>query len=687
MAIINGRTLTVSGTYLVKRARQLAGKLIRYNWLRKTEIENGYLIVATRYGDTANGIVIDPPGSLYLISSNFDAYPCGTRDNFDSRLNSPQGPYNASDEPNSRIPSWFWGFGFDPKAELDPVENPWPDSVIPYSDGVHVYKQDMVFYGSIRVFPPDAIKSNIPYPTFGATNTFAEIRTLSFQSASRPGFVFANIYIDAVSGGYSITRNVAPDVFGGYNGPVYMSYEYQGDAPVMTYNGPLACIAIPVVKNLESDLAQGVTHWGHSGVLFLLYNVADSSIGEDSSAPVLLWSRLWSPDEHSVSFFHNGPWISIPTPEPSSVFTEVQELWDDWWQAWQDDGRPTPAGGSRPNWTDALNAVFYDGKFEVNLKCNALNGVFSDDNNPFGEYWTAGGSAHMRFTITPGEVVDFNVEEVSYEIWDSPERHPDATPGFTPYDEWVVPGLDTDTIFCSNPLCVVEDGTRVFEVVWKMEADRHDMIFIGTAGEAVPRAFPETGRIEITMRTPGEPDEVFTVNFNDLGYGIVGPALSITSNVVLAQPTLSYKMRALESQFVMLSDTELAFLARETWYYVTTLPEVYEPVHLIVLNLETGVATRRSEIPTRMPNSIRQFNAPHIDCVQRTVRVEDVVAIEGVLIVTGVDITAKAYISRDSGNTWEEYVTNMTSSAFEQRGVYYVGNPLMAGFKPGHLLV
>lgn len=646
----------------------------------KRSIIDGYIVSTSADKNKSITTVVDVPGSIVVFhrspagkSGGWGVYMAGTRDSYDSRTGRTDGPYSAADEPATPLKDLFWSFGFDPLSSI------WTDATVSETVGGHIYKRDKLLNSRTRVYPSSAFKLGPPSPTLGATALFSEARVIGHSTSSTPGLVFAGEFISDITGGYEPARNVAPDT-GGYTGPVYAGFEYQGDTPIITYNQRTALVIIPVVDNIETDLAEGVAHWGRSGVLFMLYDIP-GAISEPGNAPVLRWSRLWLPDEHSVDFFHNGPWLSYPSPahNPPFVFPTVADLWDTWWDAWSTAGRPTPAGGSRPNWTDGISATWHVDRFVVSLRCCALNGVFNRVEGATQDYWTAGGSAHVRFEVVPtAESATLTVAEVDHEIWDAPERHPLADPDDTPYAHWVVGVLDTDTLHCSNPLCTFVDRDRLFEVVWRMEGVRHDVL---SGGRQV--ATPSTGRLEVTVTDPVAGVETYTINFEDLGYGVVGPAIgSEGGDVYLAPPTVSYKLRALESQFMVISQNELAFLARETWLYSGSAPAEF--AQLVVLNLETGVATWRSEVPARMPNDPTHHDPAHMDCVQQAVYNEvGGVAIEGVLIVTGDELTASAYISRDSGFTWSEYVTDINDDV-PQRAVYYVGNPIGGGTRSGH---
>lgn len=652
----------------------------------KRSIIEGYIASTTADKNNSITTVLDVPGSIVVFhrsepskSGGWAVYAVGTRDSFDSRVGITDGPYSASDDPAAPTKDLFWSFGFDPESTA------WEDAAVPpFPTGDHIYKREKLLNSRTKVYPSTAFKLGPTNPTLGASAIFSEARVIGHSTASTPGLVFSREFISSLTGGYEPARNVNPGGTG-YTGAVYAGFEYQGDTPVITYHQRTALVVIPVVDNIETGLAAGVTHWGKSGVLFMMYDVP-GPITDPENAPVLRWSRLWLPDEHSVDFFHNGPWLSYPSPghSPPFIFPVIEGLWDDWWGDWETAGYPTPAGGSRPNWTDAISVAWHVDRFVVNLRCCALNGVFNRVGGP-GEddYWTAGGSAHVRFEIEPTEgSASFTVTEVEHEIWDAPERHPYADPADTPYAEWVVGVLDTDTLHCSNPVCTFVDDNRLFEVVWRMEGDRHDT----SPGGRGQVALVETGRIEITVTEPGEDTQVHVVNFQDLGYGVVGPAITDAPGVeVLASPTSSYKMRALESQFLVLSRNELAFLARESWFFAFSAPA--EPAHLIVLNLETGVATWRSETPARMPNDLTHTEPAHMDVVQQAViNAEGDTVLEAVLIVTGDEVTASAYISRDSGFTWSEYVTDINDD-IPQRAVYYIGNPLGGGTRSGHAVL
>ena len=103
---------------------------------------------------------------------------------------------------------------------------------------------------------------------------------------------------------------------------------------------------------------------------------------------------------------------------------------------------------------------------------------------------------------------------------------------------------------------------------------------------------------------------------------------------------------------------------------------------LAVLDLTTGVTVIRGSIGVETNENITYMRSEHLCCVQRTLRDGlGVVTQEGVMLLSARTLD-EVYISRDSGATWQEYITFPRP----QSGAYYVGSPLSVGVRPGEIL-
>ncbi len=666
MGTVIGRSLTASGAYLIERAKRMAQNLLRFKTRSKTMAIDGYLIRATRNGNTAIGVVMDPPGQLILFGSLLDsrgrAYPVGSRDMFDSRTGMMNGPFGYEDITPVNDQTEFVGLGFDPN-ETNP-SSAWNRAFL-WRDLIPTNK-DLLRTHSLRVAGPEGV--GYPYDTYdqvpNGSQVFSGVVTRPKVRAS-VGYWWAEAAIEDHAPGYQLMCRTDLG---------YMTFQYQGMQPCSAYAGDgWTLMAIPVVKNLDPGEA---VHWGHSGILFALLNYEKSV--EDGVSTVF-WSRLWLPDEHSVDFFHNGPWVAEPSSPIGSPFTNPQESWSTFWENWSSGSKPLPAGGSRPNWTDAMSMCWFNGRFVVNVRLCALNAALSD----FGLGWDysyidAGGSAHMRFEIDLDG--GFEAQEVQHEVWDCVADYPDRK---RPYDVWVAGILDEDVVYGVNPLATFPMPNGLVEVRWRMEAERVGLYNLGNGPFFA--ADLSSGRLEFTItKLDAEGNEIAPVVrevfFEELGAGIQGPTtglFSIGEMHIMFPPTSSYKLWSMNPMFVALSDHEIGFVCYEQWQDFS--PDLPSAVKLGVLNTETGVAEVRSELGFMHDPKLQYERQIHLNCMQRTIYDEEgEVIVEGVLFVSGEPITA-VLISRDSGRTWQEYLTFPQPLA----GAYYLANPLMPPNRAG----
>ncbi len=663
MTIVTGRTLTISGSYLLKRAKDLARKLLRFNQNNKIEVVDGYLIQAKRSPTGATGIVIDPPGALMvfdaLLDSRGNKYPAGQRDYFDSRVGLTNGPYGYADITPTEAQTQVVAFGFNPD-DTSPL-SPWLNAVR-WRNSV-IANRDTLRQNALRIAPPSGTGypfddfDQVPLGTvvFSGTSVYPD-------STNRPGYWWGESSIANLAPGYSL---MARTTLG------YMSFQYQGMQPTTSSHDNVTLMVFPLVKNLDPTQA---VHWGHSALLFVLLDYAGN---QTEGLPTIVWSQVWTPDAHDITFFHNGPWQAEPSGNIASFFAAPQDSWERFWGDWETAGRPNPAGGSQPNWTDAISACWFNGRFVVNVRCCALNGALSAPSMGFPDkYEVAGGSAHVRFTVVP--TGGLTVEQVQYDIWDSPGSNFGIT---YPYDVWVAGHLDINTIYGVNPVATLMMGTSLVEVRWRMEADRQNPLYASGTGPYMPAYF-DTGRYEFTI-TPVDEDGneltpvVHDVVFDTLGAGVQGPTTRLVDTLVMLPPTASYKLWSMNPMVVALSDHEIGFVCYEEWddYFPTRLT----PVKLAVLNTTTGVAEVRSDIGFDHDPKVGYEQPVHISCAQETrYNDEGDITIEGVLFASGA-MTPLVRISRDSGRTWQDYLTFPQA----QTGAYYVGSPLAVGKRPG----
>lgn len=667
MAIVNAKSLCVSGTYLLDRAKRLALRLVRFNRQSNSEIIDGYLIRATRNGASATAVIIDPPGQLLVFDARLDdrgnAYPAGPRDQFDSRVGLASAPLDYEDvEPKTVAPK-FVALGFDP-TQQGPLA-PWQQAFLwrSYSTA----HRDVIRAHALRVFPPPG--SSYPYDSAdqvpAGSLVYSGVQAYP-RSEALPGYWLAESFIEQYAPGY---RLLARTNLG------YMSFEYQGMQGASASTGSWTLLVLPVVTNVDPDAAHS---WGNSALLFLLLNYQAAQAGQQPAT--VAWSKLWSPDQHSVDFFHNGPWLARPRRSISSPFEAPQNAWSAFWDAWEAGGRVVPAGGSRPNWTDALGVAWFNGRFVVNARLCALNATLSDPGAGWDfEYVDAGGAATVRFEV--GLDGDFQVDELTHEVWDSADP---TNPGRRrPYDVWVAGHLDEARVHAVNPVATIPLPGGLVEVTWRMEGNRSGIFSLGE-GPFMP-ADLASGRLEFSVTlldTAGQelPAVVYQVRFEELGAGIQGPTIPVFSSgtsPVLMPPTGSYKLWPLAPMFVPISKYEVAFACYEAWQDFGT--GVASPVHLAVFDLRTGRASLRSAIGFSHQPAVQHQFPVHVSCMQRTVfDAAGNIVLEAVLFAS-VETENAVRVSRDSGRTWTDYLTFPRPRA----GAYYLGSPLLASTRGG----
>lgn len=631
------RTLSVSATSLKKWAERLGRTVLTAGGGVKHGLFNGYMARAVGDAKTVVVTVLDLPGQIImqepLNAADGTLYVVGDRDKYDSRSGATTAPYTRVDIPVASYATPSEPVGFDPANPAWVSAVGWP------SHRYAVRYRDRLRASIPRISPVDPLfEYNITDQVPVDTSVFTTVSVYP-KTGAAPSYALAESVVGTFAPGYQLLCRTDLG---------YMSFEYQGAAMATASSGSLTLCVIPVVKNF--DPTQSV-HWGHGGLLFVVLDSAAES-------PVVAGS-LWTPDTHSSTFFHRGIWEAEPNGTVTSFRAQPQAAWDAFWSV------PGASGGSRPNWTDGVDVGWFNGRFVVTARTCALNGVFA------GDYFLCGGSAFMRFDVSTAGVV--TTTEVSHEVWATAAG---AQPWKTIYDEWVAGVLSATTLRMENPVGLITDRGRLIDLRVVVEGDRNAPQYQpGTlTGTIYPTANLSTAALEVRVTTVNEvgveqPTILHTVSFSALGLGITTP----TYLGGVMSPTASYKLWSAACQFVVLSENELAFLARPSWdiMFGSTL----YPLSIVVVDLTTGAASVRGSTGVSVEPSVGFMRAPHLDCIQQTVYAEGgAVAIEGVLLLS-YEKTNPVRISRDGGATWEDHITFPRP----QTGAYYIGSPLMAG--------
>ena len=653
------RTLSASAVSVRKWAERLGLSVLRAGGGGKAGVFSGYMARAVGDKRTVIVTVWEPDGVVVIPEpaneANGTAYRVGTRDAFDSRVASSDGPYAREDIPIEVYAVESTPVGFEPDNPSWQARAPRPGrhATTAFKDRVRV---NAAYIHPVTPGFPYALSDQVPT----GTDVFVGVDVYP-RARAAPSYYFGADAIAALAPGYAALPHT--DVG-------YMTWQYQGMSPTTAGHGSTTLAVIPVVRSTGASAA----HWGNSGVLFVLL---DAQAGEAAgqSTPVV-WSRLWTPDEHSYDFLHNGPWHVRPSGSVTSQYAGPNASWDAFWADWDAAGSPMPAGGSRPNWTDAISATWFHDAFVVNLRVCALNGAQAAPTNP--TYIAVSGYGNMRFRISLSG--GFEAREQARDVWAVKREMPayDA-----PYDRWVPGYLDVDTISASHPSCTLSDTKQLVEAR-VCAAGSRTTAFVGIGGGLTglmyPRVDMSTPRLEVDVTRLDDagaplPPITHRVLFSALGAGMAIPATrtpSADGTFMLLSPLSSYKLHPADQTFALLSDNELAFVVRAYWQAI--YPDDPTSVSLAVLNLKTGECSVRGSMGFLHHERLDYSTAIHLNCIQRTVTdAAGTVVVEGVLLAS-CTTEAAVRISRDGGATWAEYI----DFPAPQSGAYYIGNPIMA---------
>lgn len=645
------RTNAAAGAYLLRRAARLA-EAIRTRNGRKREIIDGFLLEGRKANGVASATVIDAPGRVVVLGGNppdrpnIATYTLGARDGYSSQLGAPDGPYTVAELADGVWAQYAFLVGFNEgdhdlyagAALLRPIQV--------------VQGERTTLSWSVAATPDVSFPYDITDQLPLGAEPYSAV-TLLPSPSSRAGYVLGETEVDRLAPGYQLMPRT--DVG-------YMSFQYQGMPPVGATVDTHTLVVLPVVTDADPYSAAS---WGRSALLFVLFR-------QEGQAHERVGHSLWSPDQHSVDFFHTGPWEVEPDGRVNSPYLQTAENWEQFWEDWDLAGKPSPAGGTRPNWIDGLSATWFNGRFVVNARVVALNG---DPQAGDADYALVGGSARVRFEVGLDAAV--TLEEVSHELWAVAHDDPKLD---APYNRWVAGTLDTQTVRLADPLCTLTDGEWLVECSVALEGSRVDYVPVGLtlAGTAHPIADLSTAHLEVRAtkaEETGEGSTTHRVYFEALGAGIMCPTDRPTGEYQLWRPTISYKLWPAGSQFCLLAPNELGFVVFAQWQQAFSSA----PASFAVLDLTTGIATVRSELGLYSRGYIDYRTPVHIDCVQRKrLNPDGSVALEAVMLASceGHD---EVRISRDSGATWSTYITGVAPPG----GAYYFGSALRPDYRPG----
>lgn len=635
MKPVSGKTTTITGAYLLPRAKSLAAQLLKSRGWGKREIINGYLLLAKRVGDRAQALVLDPPGDVVGMDLGNDKatwlLPVGSRDQF--RDGTATGAWY---QPEPGVT--FVGAPDPAFATAAPMARKDDAAFLTTHHGA-------VLSGQLRV--TGAAPFGLDGPAAAGAQAFAVVRRGGKAYTIIPESVVAQL-----APGYGLAKR-APSGF--------MDLRYQTGVPVAVEGAGGTLVVLPVVEDTGPD----VVHWGRGALLLALLVET-----EDGLLPQ--WSHLWSPDAHPSDFFHNGSWIV----EPANVAVGLDPAWIAWWVDWVDAGRPQPAGGSRPVWMDSVSACWTGNEFVVNFRLAAVNGVPAASQPT--ALWAVSGAAAIRLTVAANGAVStqYRGHEVLAAPW-SPSFARDDTA----YQHWVVGKLPA-TALLRLPVATLMAGDELVEVDWVAEGVRAN-----AANDAI--SFPylsNTARFELRVSGP-DGARAFDYPFTALGfYGpayvelIDGPMLLLPKQIrgelgQRATPTHPGQ----NHQFAALAPGKLAVVMVNNWLpafkYGVEASAGATPgtAYLVVFDLLTGAAETRGELGA-VQTDLWNSRSPHLSCVQRAEYDAEGNETSPATLIYSSGLRGGIQISRDSGRTWQPLEVGTAVWG----GAYYAGNQLAA---------
>ncbi|WNV50614.1 hypothetical protein [Pseudomonas phage Rollin] len=652
------RLTTVTGAWLFRRAKQMAAKLVKRRAWSDVEVVDGYVVRATRAASKATAVILDSPGLVVTNpTSRFSGYfQVEARDGYNSQVPTPPRAFSLPSMVSQPLPSPYYAFGFTSE------DSNWL-SAVPLPEVDYYYlKRDKVRFSALLRSPILSLQMPLPVGSI----PFVGVQTHGTGLSAAPGYWWNRFALEALTGGYGPARiaNMFP-----------LEFTYQGEAPVSASVGQVTLVVIPVVVNGATELPDAAVAWGTSGVYFTLMQ-ADLAGGP----AIVLWSRLWTPDEHSVTFFHNGVWEAFPDlpqyasllpPKPPTI-----EAWDEWWDE-------NTSGGSRPNWTDCMTVSWFNDKFVVSIRVAAFNGTYNPPDGEIPEsYRMAGGTAHVRFEVGLGG--SFTLTEVSHEVWNAPEQYnAPSYNGLAPYDVWVDGILPDETATSSMPAASLATDEWLFEAVLQFDVERRNPREVRFATGPWNWFYPtdkDSDRLVYTVTqldadgNPLPPVE-YTIVFGDIECGLDMRRTITDAGIRYRYPPIHYNIRACDSQFAIVGRNTVAFLARPGWEG----SDADNELRFVIIDVLTGVVNVLSNTGIEAVWADDHMICPHLDCIQRADPTNN---LEGVYMVTS-QASMKSRISKDSGVTWDDYITDHEENGSYSVAAYYVGNAYGGGSTTG----
>lgn len=677
--IASAKSLTATGAYLIRQAKQLARSLFTTGMRSQVKIIDGYLLRASRAGNIANCTVIDPPGVVVTLGNDGDArggvYALHPRDFYSTIADRPHVTFTLDTTSPAPVQFVYFPVGFTVQNNSGPGtnNNPLEESAKIWREVMHASSDRYVMARlSIRTQPD----IGVPYYDILPASTpdepriaqlFVTVVVMNAQTvygvggkqSPYTGYAISSSAISALAPGYVLMREAEH----GYSG-----WEYAACPPAAAMVGPVMIAAIPVTKQGGT----GVTDWGEAAMLILGLNPLNAKGEPDGT--LIRWHYLWTPAEHPQPAVHPGPWVYQPDYKP--MFNETE--WDEAW--YYDVGQaPRENLGSRPSWTDCLSCQPDGNGVLFRFKYSTISGIPYIVNGPSHSYGVFQ-TAEVEAVIELYAAVDGTItaEYPSHEVFTT-TGNPDSDKPHSPYQQYVVGILPLDHVKVVTPVATLMVDETLVRLNAEFTADR-SRAFVAYVTHDWSGFMLNPHTDEFGFRVKSTDSEWF-IKFSDVGAGFVAPVIKLMDfheENVLSSTLGSYKTWDASCLAAVYSRDEIAVLVFESWQAADTYGAGTQ-TKIVIINVRDGTFRVTPDIGYYHAKTLACREMPVLSVVQQEVRDKDEKVIQkAVLLVSGAR-SQRVLISRDGGDTWD-YLLDFPAPI---GGSFYLGNTLTLTVKPG----
>lgn len=675
--IAAAKSLTATGAYLIRQAKQLARSLFTTGMRSQVKIIDGYLLRASRAGNIANCTVIDPPGLIVALSPDGDsrgaplgcAYGLQPRDFYSTSLDLPHVTFTLETTNPSPLGFVYFPVGFSFQDGPDgSVTSPLDKAGKVRREVVHASTDRYVRGWLGLITNPDIGAPNydvLPASTPEEPRTsqiFATVAVMSSQT------VFADGRNTNPYTGYSISDEAIAEMAPGYVLIREAEFGYSGwvdggmSPPAGAMVGPLMIVAIPVTK--QGGI--GVTDWGEAAMLI----IGLSSVNADGKpdGALIRWHRLWTPADHPQPALHPGPWVYEPDYKPSYN----QEQWDDAWH-YEVGQLPHENLGSRPSATDCLSCQPDGDGVLFRFRYSTIAGVphiFALGAQGFH-------TAEVESVIELHAAVDGTITATypSHEVFTS-TSNPYADEPYSPYQQFVVGILPIDKVKVVIPMATLTAGDSLVRLDAEYTADRSGIFDPYLSHEwAGNMVNPDTDNFGFRIKSAaGE----WVIPFSSIGAGFAAPVFKFMGVTDVLYSSLGYKIWDVTCLAAVFSSSEIAVLVFEDWQNAGSFGDGTH-TKIVVINVVDGTFRTLPRTGYYHAKTTACREMPVLSVAQQEVRNDGGEVIQkAVLLVSGAR-SSRVHISRDSGETWD-YLLDFIAP---MGGSFYLGNTLTSTVKPG----